>query len=77
MLEMVTDDILAVLINIDVRAHRVDNGAWLFILAIGKAAARIEQETGNPMNSFLLTFTQAWYQYNARPPSRRKKEASG
>lgn len=76
MMEMVTDDILQVLIHIDVRAHRVDNGVWLFILAIGEAAARIERETGNPMNNFLLMFTQAWFQYNARPPARRKKEAS-
>lgn len=75
-IEMVTDDVLLVMITIDVRDKRVDNGPWLFALAIGQAAARIEAETGNPMNNFLLIFTAAWYQYNARPPARRKKEAS-
>lgn len=76
-LEMVTENVLQVVVYVDVREHRVDNGPWLFALAIGEVAARIERETGNPMASFLLIFSQAWSQYSARPPARRKKEASG
>jgi hypothetical protein len=75
-LEMVTDDILQVLIHIDVREHRVDNSAWLFVSAIDRAASRVERETGNPFASFVLFFTAAWNMQNARPPARRKKEAS-
>lgn len=75
-LEMVADDVLQVVVNIDLRVHRVDNGPWLLAEAVDRVAARIELETGNPFVSFLVLFTQAWVLRDARPPGRRKKEAS-
>ena len=64
--EFVSDDVCQVLINIDTRPHRIDRGPWNIVHAVLLAATMIEAETGEPLRSFLLTFTQAWNHLNSQ-----------
>lgn len=74
-LEMVTDEILQVVVYIDTRPGKIDGGAWLLALAVDAVAEKLEQETGNPFASFVLFFTAAWGMVDARPRMKRKRSA--
>lgn len=71
--EFVTDEVVQVTVTFDVTDRLVDGGAWLLVHAVGLVASRIEEETGNPYQSFVTLFEAAWHMFRARKTRDQKK----
>lgn len=74
-IEMVTDEIVQIMLTASLTEDTVDNLAWQLAHVIDEVALFADQETGNPFYAFITLFTQAWGMVCARKTVRRKESA--
>lgn len=75
-IEMVTDDIVQIMLTASLTEARVDNLAWQLAHLVDAVALFAEQEIDNPFMAFVIVFTQAWEMISARKVIRRKESAN-
>ncbi len=72
-LELVTDNILQVVVYLDLRDSHVDDQHWVMVEAVDRVAAYLDYYKFHPFRAFVLKFSAAWEMRSCQKTKDRKK----
>lgn len=73
--DIVMGSYMCVEIVFELDDKRVEENAWLFVLACERVAGMLDTYNFCPFRSFVLKFAAAAEMVSGRPPSKREREA--
>lgn len=73
--EMVTDNLMLVMITVDLSEGRADNAAWVLAHSVDVVAEFLENRFEIPFSFTTVSFTAAWDMVNSRKKNQRKRSA--